>query len=288
MSITYSEFKEKLEKDQEYSKKFLDGTKALFKSVDQKKSIVPKIIKGYFIFTSFNTFLAQFTIGFRNFQILPSLLILIILKELFGLIFYIIPTINAIRKRPTPRVFDAMLDPFSEGGILSNIEIPEKFQKYKLSITSSIFAFSSLSNLRMILALGLCIYYNVDIPLIGHESELQKLGNLMILSFDLVLKTKNENSTLNIWYFFTLINSVFFLILGHIKQSSVLIQQSHWFRDVHDGKVDSNGIALGAAAIYLKIYGEPCDEALLSRFGANLKKENIKSDENENDKEKVE
>ena len=262
---TFEEFKKEVE-DPEKQTDLLPGTRGLYKAALSSNNLIGLCLKGVYIFIALNNTLSQFVIAFKDITSLPFFSIIIFVKELFGFIIYFLPAIKALKERPK-NTFDCLIDPFSEGGLFSKLQVSDQVKPYLLKITTFCYVLGSLSNLRSALGLAISLRWNTLLPLLSQESELQKIGNFLILSIDLVIKTKNEDKIINVWLFISMLKALLFLILGNVDVATNSIQIYHWLYDIRDGKVDKNGIALGMSGLYMKFLGEKPDNSFLSSFG---------------------
>lgn len=289
----YSDFRKSVSQDREHALDGLrDGTKDLLAAPvkpapEGVKKHQPRIVFIVFAILALNSAVSQLIIAFKWIGKLPGVSAIIFFKEFFGFAFTIMPAVSILMKKPDVRIFEGLIDPFAEGNILEkagkNMKPPARN-----FVKAVIYTFGSLSNLRAAVSNLVAARWNVNIPHLQQEAELQKIGNLMFLVFDLVVKTNDESLAVNIWLFKDLILSVVLLVYAHIGRFVSMSQVYDWMADITDGKVGKEGIALGLESFYKFTNGEKPPASFASTIlGYEVKEEDKTLDNEVIEKEKV-
>lgn len=290
---TYDNYKKLISEDKEKALSGCrDGTKELLaKSVEKEpegpKANVQRLVFIVFAILGLNSAISQLIIAFKWIKDLPGVSIIIFIKEFFGFVFAIKPAISILKQKPEVRVFEKLIDPFSEGNLLSGVSMPTEAKKF---VKAFIYTIGSLSNLKAVLSNMIAARWNVNIPHLQQEAELQKIGNLMFLVFDLVVKTNNESLAVNIWLFKDLIIAIFFLVYAHVGRFISMSQVYDWMADISDRKLGKEGIDLGLESFYQMTNGEKPQTSFISEvLGYDVKAHEDKpKEENIEEKPKTE
>lgn len=239
----------------EVLKDLRSGTKELLavaapKKVEGVQALIPRATSLIFAIMGLNNAVSQIVIAFKWLPTLPSMAIILFIKEFLGFALIFSQALKVFKKKPekTP-IFECVIDPFPQKSIPSFLK-------------SWLYAVCCLSNLRIVVTLAIAVKYDISLPYDTTDYDLQKVGNLLVTIVDLVIKTKNESKTVNFWLFTGLLTNIFFIILGingHIKhyQSS-----SAWLADMAEGKLSPEAVELGLEAIYQLQYGQKPEEPL--------------------------
>lgn len=295
-------FKESVREDADQTlKTLLPGTKQLIKKCAAKKpegieEYLPRIMAVAFLAMAAYSSLTQFIIAFKWFPTLPSMSFIVLAKELFGFVIWIQPVLKVLRSKPEgSRIYSTVLIPFVSLLGDSQTLIPESFAS---TINSLIFAFGSLSNLRICSTLAIAAKYNIQLPFDQLEYDLEKIGNILVTIIDLVIKTKDESKTVNFYLFAGLLMNIFFIVNGFVKHAQFSQSLADFLADLQDGKLCEEAIELGLESIYDVQYGQrpstpfelknlpKCVLPIIKKEETNEKKEEKK--EEENNKEKTE
>ena len=162
-----------------------------------------------------------------------------------------------MKTRITGKINLVLNDPFHpECGIFKGFA---KFSRFR----SHIFVLSTLSNARAVVSCFVYAKYSIQTPFLGSESLLQKLGNIMVLTFDLVVKTKDESTIVNFWLFKNLLQNIIFFLMSLLSQTSFLMNVQDWLLDIEDKKINENTLRLGLESISEKINGEQSPEEII-------------------------
>lgn len=236
----------------EVLKDLRSGTKDLLsvaapKKVEGIQALIPRATSLVFALMGLNNAFSQIVIAFKWLPTLPSMAIILFIKEFLGFGLILAPALKVFNKRPekTP-IFSCVIDPF-----------PEKSIPHFLK--SWLYAICCLSNLRIVLTLAIAVKYDISLPYDTTDYDLQKVGNLLVTIVDLVVKTSNESKPVNIWLFAGLLSNIFFIILGingHIKHYQA---SSAWLADMAEGKLSQEAVELGLEAMYKLQYGQKLD-----------------------------
>lgn len=258
----------------EVLKDLRQGTKDLLavaapKKVEGIQAYIPRLTSLVFAIMGLNNTFSQIVIAIKWLSILPSMAIILFIKEFLGFALIFSQGLKVFQKRPerTP-IFSFVLDPFPSKSIPTFLK-------------SWLYAICCLSNLRIVLTLAIAVKYDISLPYDTTDYDLQKVGNLLVTIVDLVVKTKNESKAVNFWLFTGLLTNIFFIILGingHIKhyQSS-----SAWLADMAEGKLSPEAVELGLEAMYKLQYGQKPDEPL--NYGVNHKEDQAKEEKEKED-----
>jgi hypothetical protein len=175
---------------------------------------------------------------------LPVIALLILFKEIFGLLVIIVPGIKALLVLPTPRAFDFLLDPIPPSSRLS-------------ALNPVVFVIGSLSNFRSAITQGLLFRWNLPVQHLAYEADIIKFGNLFVLAIELALLAKDKSDVLlTIGFFQEALSSLFFLCLGFYGHSSTLLKLSHFLLDIEDGKIGEEERKLGLEGLYQIVNGQ--------------------------------
>lgn len=241
----------------------------------------PRVIAFIFFGMAINSAMSNFVVAFKWSTISLALSALVIAKELFGFLVTFKPGMLAILRRPTPRVHDGMTDPFAGDGLLSGLSLSDSG---KAVLAPWIQTLTSLSNLRAAFLQAISCRWGVDTPYLAHEIDLQKIGNLVIVAIDLVIKTQSENKVVNFWLFTSLLTSLFFLCLGFSKHYTDVRTLTGFLNEVQDGKVNHNEVLLALEGVYKMMNGENC----VKSFGKCVEEAEVNQKKKEGEKEEKE
>lgn len=241
------------------SESYRIGTFTLFQNTSKKStSPVPRIVNAMFCLMSFNSSFQQLIVAMKWLPTLPGASLVLLFKELFGLAIILKPAIASLINKPEGNVFDSLLDPFQPAGLLCGVKLPSSIQPM---IRALFFTFGALSNSRAALSLAVAARWDVALPLMAQETELQKIANLMVLSIDLAIKTKDESKPVNIYLFSGLIWAILMICLSHYNHSTAMFEILDWLNDVNEGKLTKGEILLGIEGIAKMTTGqEPGDK----------------------------
>ena len=277
--MSYNEWKDSLKGKYTIKKEIRSGTKELFDSILKKENnLVPRILSLVFSVMSLSSCISQLVVAYKWIFTLPGLSIILFIKELFGFLIILKSSINILLKKPSKGIFDGINNPFDkENGLLNGVLDPITFQKFR----GIFYVFGSLSNAKAFLTCLISAKYGVTLPLLGTESSLQKLGNIMVLTIDLVIKTKDESSEVNFWLFKNLLQNIVLFCIAQISLINNLMQVSDFVKDIEENQITSNSLKLGIEGIYNIINGEKNSEKLIENFPKNELEEIIKEEEEE-------
>ena len=260
------------------------GTVKTLQSVGKPKNKIISLGVGIaFAALSLFSFVQQLQIAYRWFYIIPSISILMAGKELFGLLFTLKPGLLLLLKKPKRPVADCYNNPFDEEyGLLSFIKLDGALLDFARPLFYSLICFS---NARAIFTYALQARYAMNSSFFNQEILLQKLGNIMVIAFDLIVKTHDETPELNMWLFFKLVQNVALLIFSHFSISSSMYNINDFLMDVAEGKVTKEEAKLGYEYIYSLSTGQ---QALpdFNKYVFGVEKRQIKDKSEEKEKEK--
>ncbi|KAH0794733.1 hypothetical protein GPJ56_001280 [Histomonas meleagridis] len=265
----------------------------MFKLACQKpptdfKAFLPRIINIVLGILALQSAYSQILIGLKWLNFLPGISLIIFFKEFFGFIVTIKPAIEILTKKPENRVYEKLVETFSPGNLLSSLtnQIPAEGRKM---LNAVVFIFGSLSNLRAFLSNIIAARWNISIPLMSQETELQKLGNIFFLAIDLVVKTsENESKAVNTMLFKGLIINVALLCYSHIDHFKKMVRIYDFLADICDDKVSKEGIAVGLESIFTMTNGEKAPASLASSILGYKVTEEEKTEKKEENKEEKE
>ncbi|KAK8884547.1 hypothetical protein M9Y10_043661 [Tritrichomonas musculus] len=264
MSKNLESYRESVrDRPDEVLKDLRPGTKELLAVAAPKKkegitAHFDQLVSIVFALMGLNNTFSQLVIAFKWLPTLPSMAIILLIKEFLGFGLLLLPTLNVLTKRPekTP-IFQCIIDPFPQKGI-------PPFLK------SWLYAICCLSNLRIVLTLIISVKYDISLPYDTTDFDLQKVGNLLVTIVDIVIKTKDESKAVNFWLFTGLLSNLFFIILGingHIKHYQAT---SAWFADLAEGKLSEDAVELGLESMYKFQYGQMPETPLVASSNNEL------------------
>ena len=272
------------EKSSDYSG-LRPGTVDALKSVGKPKNKLISLGMGVgFAVLSLISFVQQLQIAYRWLFIIPSISLIMYCKELFGLIFTIKPGILILLKKPKRPIADCFNNPFDEEyGFLNFVKLNDAILGFAKPLLYSVIC---LSNSRAIFTYALQARYTINASFFNQEILLQKLGNIMVIAFDLIVKTHDETPELNLSLFFKLVQNVALLIFSHFTMSMSMYKANDFLMDVAEGKVTKEEAKLAYEYIYSLSTGENAP-AVFNKYALGVEKRETTSSKVE-EKEKKE
>ena len=260
------------------------GTKQIIDSVNKKGIELISIgMNILFSLMAIQSFYTQIFIAYRWLYIVPSISLIMFGKELFGLFMTLKPGIKILIKKPEKPIVNCFADPFDEDyGLFSFIKLNPLLLGF---IRPLFYVATCFSNSRAIFSYAIQAKYKVKPCLFNQEILLQKLGNIMVLAFDLIIHTHDENPDLNLKLFFKLLQNVALLIFSHFGSSMSLFQVNDFIEDVSEGKLTEEQTKLGLQFIYQLSTGENIPDELRKNLLCFAKKEEEKEAKKEEKKE---
>jgi hypothetical protein len=176
---------------------------------------------------------------------LPLISVIVLFKEIFGFLLIVVPGVKALIERPVPRTCTFTLYPIPE---TSGLAI----------LNPVAFVIACLSNLRSAITQGILCRWGIDIPHIGQENDMLKIGNLFVLAIRFVLQTKEKpDLLLTIGFFSDAFQALFWLCVGFFFHYIIVSRITNFLLDIEDGKIGDQERRLGLEGIYRAVNGEP-------------------------------
>ena len=190
------------------------GTQIAIKdNTKTKKDYVNVALNVFFAYSSFKSIFTQLHISYRWFYYVPFISLILFAKEIFGFAVFTKPAIKILIKKPEKSFNECMNNAFDpDYGFLSFISLPENIQS---KLSSVIYVFMCLSNTRALFSNLICAKYDIAKSYMGQEVMLQKIGNIMVLVFDLVVKTHDDSPEMDYHLFRGLMFDILMLCFSH-------------------------------------------------------------------------
>jgi hypothetical protein len=185
----------------------------------------------------------QIYVAITLFRTLPGVSIVILAKELFGLVMIAHPAIQAFKTRPVPRVFEKILYPF-----------PSSSQFWLLNPV--IYGLGGLSNCRCAVVQAINCRWDTSSTHLGHDNDLMKIGNLLVMCFTFTITAYEKKIALRLWFFKDVLLSALALVYGFVTHFMAFAQLNDVLVDIENGKIGQNGLRVTLESIYEMVNGE--------------------------------